>query len=370
MNKFIKLTRSYKLEVFGNRDKTETSKYLINRYNLYVVQFLGNLFYYDYLISTKGMGDFANKALHRARGRIKAIKNAKKSINNKINIPLKTNDGIPVKVEDSKKIKFDYIIKVPNLWLSHHNVSLIAKSHKALNKSLSDGWERTSFGELKQDKNGKLYLIIYVQKKVPIASIGLADCIGVDVGINNAISRSDGYQAQGISSVLKEQKRKQAERQKQGIKSKVNKTTLKQILDKEAKNTVARCSESKLSLAVESRKVLNNLRSGKLQGWARNYFANRCEILCKENSIFFVEVNPAYTSVTCNCCGQRGLRDGKKFTCPSCKKTFDSDLNAAINIAKKGRQAIEQIAIRFPRINLGESEDVLEKTGEIPWLII
>lgn len=357
MKKFVKeniqVTRSYKLEIVANRDKTETAKYLINRFNLYVVQFLSNLYYYNGSESTEGLGELANQAQHCAKGKVKAIKESIKATLNKVNLPMVTHEGVPVKVEVSHATTFDYVVKVPNHWIKNKKLDLMVKSHKKFNQALKEGWERTSFGELKEDKNGKIYLIVCVQKTVPRASIGLIDCIGIDVGINSCISRSDGYQGEEISSVLKEQKRKQAERQKQGFKSKINKTSLKQILDKEAKNTVARCKDSKLSLAVESRKVLNNLRSGKLQGWARNYFANRCEILCKENSVFLVEVNPAYTSVTCHCCGQRGLRDGKGFTCPSCKKTFDADLNASINIAKKGRQAIEQIAIRLSKKRAG-----------------
>lgn len=346
---YIQVTRSYKLSISANRDKTETAKYLIDRFNLYVVQFLGNQYYYNYSESTKGLGELANQAQHVAKGKAKALREAVKATGNKVNLPTKTHEGVPVKVELSYNTSFDYIVKVPNHWVRNYKLDLMVKSHKAFNKALKEGWERTSFGELKQDKKGKLYLIVCVQKVVPRASIGIKECIGVDVGLSNAISCSDGVQAQKISSVLKEQRRKQAERQKQGIKSKVNKTSLKQILDKEAKSTVARCSVNKLSLAVESRKVLNNLRSGKLQGWARNYFANRCEVLCKENSVFFVEVNPAYTSKTCSVCLTLGDRNDKVFTCLSCQKTFDADLNASINIASRGRQAIEQIAIRLSR---------------------
>jgi transposase len=332
---YIQVTRSYKLAIIANRDKTETAKYLINRFNLYVVQFLGNIYYYNKTSSTKGLGELANQAQYVAKGKAKALREAIKSTNNKVNLPLKKTEGVPV--------------KVPNHWKKNDKLDLMVKSHKALNKSLKEGWERTSFGELKQDKHGKLYIIICVQKVVSRASIGIKDCIGVDVGISNAVSCSDGVQSQEISSVLKEQRRKQSERQKQGIRSKVNKTSLKQILDKEAKSTVARCSVNKLSLAVESRKVLNNLRSGKLQGWARCYFAKRCETLCKEHSVFFIEVNPAYTSKICNVCLTLGDRNGKVFTCLSCQKTFDADLNASINIASRGRQAIEQIAIRLSR---------------------
>lgn len=345
---YITVTRSYKLPIIANRDKIETAKYLINRFNLYLVQFLGNLYYYNKTESTEGLGELANQAQHVAKGKVKAIKESAKATGNKVNLPMITHEGVPVKVELSHKTSFDYVVKVPNHWKKNCKLDLMVKSNKNFNDALKNGWEKTSFGELKQDKNGKIYLIVCVQKTVKRAEL-ITDCVGVDVGISSCISRSDGYQAQEISSVLKEQKRKQAERQRQGIRSKVNKTSLKQILDKEAKNTVARCAESKLSLAVESRKVLNNLRSGKLQGWARCYFANRCEVLCRESSVFFVEVNPAYTSQICHCCDAVGLRDGKTFTCPSCKKTFDADFNGSVNIAKKGRQAIEQIAFRMSR---------------------
>jgi transposase len=343
----IIVTRSYKLQIVANKSKEDTAKYLINRFNLYLVQFLGNLFYYNKSESTNGLGELANRAQYAARGKAKAIRESAKATGNKINLPLVTHEGVPVKFEKSKNISFDYVLKVPNHWIKNKKLDLPIKSHKKLKAALKTGWKLTNFGELKIDKKGKLYLIAFVQKEVPRASLGIKDCLGVDVGISNGIARSDGHLGHGLSDVIKEQKRKQAERQKQGIRTKVNKTTVKQILDKEAKETVARCSESKLSLAVESRKVLNNLRRGKLQGWARNYFANRCEVLCKENSVFFVEVNPYKTSQLCGCCGSEGMRNKKEFNCPSCQKTFDSDLNASINIAKKGRQAIENIAIRL-----------------------
>lgn len=343
----IIVTRSYKLQIVANKAKSDTAKYLINRFNLYLVQFLGNLYYYSKPQSTKNLGELANQAQHVARCRAKALKESSKATGNKVNLPLATNEGVPVKFEKSKSISFDYVVKVPNHWIKRKNLDLPVKSHKKLNNALKSGWEFTNFGELKLDKKGNLYLLVFVQKEVPRASLGLVDCLGIDVGISNGIARSDGYLGQELTSVIKEQKRKQAERQKQGIRSRVNKTSVKQLLDKEAKVTVARCSESKLSLAVESRKVLNNLRSGKLQGWARNYFANRCEVLCKENSVFFVEVNPYKTSQLCGYCGIEGIRNSKEFNCPSCQKIFDADLNASINIAKKGRQAMENIAIRL-----------------------
>jgi transposase len=51
-------------------------------------------------------------------------------------------------------------------------------------------------------------------------------------------------------------------------------------------------------------------------------------------------VDPAYTSQTCSCCGERGQRKSLLFTCKKCGD-FDADINAAKNIAFRGlrRQA-------------------------------
>ena len=47
-------------------------------------------------------------------------------------------------------------------------------------------------------------------------------------------------------------------------------------------------------------------------------------------------VDPADTSQTCACCGQRGQRKGKVFAGTSCGVS-DADQNAAKNIAQLGR---------------------------------
>ncbi len=56
------------------------------------------------------------------------------------------------------------------------------------------------------------------------------------------------------------------------------------------------------------------------------------------------EVNPAYTSQTCSCCGNSTeiVRQGKYFSClaPGCMATLDADVNAAKNILAAGLQLL------------------------------
>jgi putative transposase len=52
-----------------------------------------------------------------------------------------------------------------------------------------------------------------------------------------------------------------------------------------------------------------------------------------------VRVNPAFTSQTCSCCGvvdKRGRESQASFVCPSCGFRGNADLNAAINIERRG----------------------------------
>lgn len=52
----------------------------------------------------------------------------------------------------------------------------------------------------------------------------------------------------------------------------------------------------------------------------------------------FIQVNPAYTSLTCSECGHRDVanRNGKVFHCLSCGHRDDADINAAVNILRAG----------------------------------
>ena len=65
-------------------------------------------------------------------------------------------------------------------------------------------------------------------------------------------------------------------------------------------------------------------------------FTNTLKWKCKKFGSNLYEVNPAYTSQTCSCCGnkiQLTLRD-RIFKCP-CGNIMDRDVNAAINIVAK-----------------------------------
>jgi transposase len=96
---------------------------------------------------------------------------------------------------------------------------------------------------------------------------------------------------------------------------------------------------------------LANLRSGKLQGWARSYFANRLSQRALESGVYVVWVNPRNTSITCSSCGlidKQSRVNQFKFECTGCGNTVNADLNAAFNIALKGQERLKLLADKTP----------------------
>jgi transposase len=77
-------------------------------------------------------------------------------------------------------------------------------------------------------------------------------------------------------------------------------------------------------------------------GWST--LKTMLEYKCAHANIIFKEINEAYTTQACSCCGsisdnspkgRAGLRI-REWTCSDCDTTHDRDINAAINIKHRG----------------------------------
>lgn len=341
----MRVTRSYKLRVYPNKVKGDTVRYCMDRFVGYVNAWLGKLFFNgNKSMSTTGLGQLANQAQHRARSIISAQKKAAKVTGDKINIPEFKKQCCPGKIEVSKGSSWTYWIKVSNLWTKSKVIPIPCLSHRGLNKKLRQGWELSSACEVYQDKQGRYFALVFVSKEIAKAEPQW-DTLGCDVGYKHSVCRSDGHIGQKVSSVIRQQKEKRAEQQRQGHSRSQVKTVVKQLLDREARLAVERCQRSELSLVVESPKSVAQLGKFRLQGWAAGYFAKRCQQLAEEMSVWYWEQNPAYTSITCSHCEWRDKRSRKKqsFNCVACGHTDHADLNAAAVIARKGALSLEQV---------------------------
>lgn len=336
-------TRSYKLKIFGNPKKVDTARYTQMRFIQYCNTFSSKVYFGDKKISTVGMGITANQALYKVFGAVRALKASGRVLKKKTNVPFFKRTGCRANIEKSKSSCFDYWIMVSNQW-SKTTVRLPAKSHKALNKALRDGWEMSSLCEFKMI-NGNAYAVVFVSKEVEKASKPNR-FFGCDVGYKYSVCRSDGHIGQNISKVIRRSKQIQAERRRQKHKiSNKTKTAVKQVLDMEAKKAIGRSKRLSARLVVESPKVMARLSTGRLHGWARTYFANRLETLGKENGIQVLAVNPYQTSIACFRCKSvdKQSRDGQAFKCTSCGHADHADVNAAKNIAVRASEKSERI---------------------------
>ena len=341
-----KITRSYKLRIYSNFYKIEDVRYSSNRYKLFLQNFTNKLYYNSHIkhFSTAGMGGLANKAQHHAIGIIKAEREAlKERENKKTSCPEIKFEIVPGNISKNKNTSFDYWVNVVSQW--KNIVKIPAKSHSKLNDKLKAGWVLSEHCEVFKAKDEKWYVRVFVTKEVNFPEIK-CQFLGVDVGIKHASTRSDNYLGPNLSKIIKEEKEKQKSRQKNKHKKKQFKTKIKQLLDKEVNRFLRRSKKLGTNAVVEHPKALSNLRSGKLQGWARSYFANRLADRALEEGIYVTYVNPAYTSITCSSCGKidkESRVNQSKFICSSCKSEFNADINAAKNIALKGQERVKYL---------------------------
>jgi hypothetical protein len=350
--KEYEVTRSYKLLTNPTGAKADLVEWQAYQFRKFTNAYVNHIFFapkgtrVEY--STAGMGWLVNQAKHKAKGIVNGAKAAAEATGNKSSCPDYTGTASPAWITKPNKMKFDYAIKFSFAFADERAkpTYIPAKSHKALNRALKEGWALTEACELFKDKNGKWYARVFVTKKVtPNDRQLLKKPLGMDVNGRHATARSDGYLGQNGWRKIKREKAKNGERRRQrdlreieGAYSRSLKSSQKQQLDVEAKFAVRRAVLEWRSLAAEDPKRLANLRGKYQDRWARCYLANRLSILAREHGTYTVFVNPAYTSQMCNRCLliDRRNRNGVLFCCIQCGLKAHADTNAAKNIALKG----------------------------------
>jgi transposase len=316
--------------------------------------------------STKGMGLLGNQAQQKALGMVKSKKSLEKDQGHKKSVPFLNKQLCFANIEKQSTHKhFNYKINF-SLFFGGKGKSrfLFAKGTKPLKIAFKQGWKLSDQCEIFfEQKDNHWYVHVFVSKEVNIAQ-SKTKSIGIDVGINHIVATSEGFLGNSISKRLrkinesKKEKQRQlslAKNRKQDLLSdklkinltknkQINKTIIKQLLDKEAKKIIARGLSTLSNLVVEDPKVLANLRGNKsLVRWAKTYFAYRLQTLGQERGVFVVFTHPAYTSITCTNCGNQDKenRDKLKFHCVKCGHKDHADINGAKNLSRKGQDFVD-----------------------------
>lgn len=201
-------------------------------------------------------------------------------------------------------------------------------------------------------KKGKWYLFQTVE--VPEDDIkDVEDFIGIDLGIMNIATTSDGEIMSGKTLNQYREKRQRIRSSIQAKGTRGAKKLLKRLSGREkrtasianhtiAKRIVETAKESNRGIVLESLKGIRKNGNGKgrafrskLGKWSFHQLKNFIEYKAKLAGIPVISIAPAWTSQMCNSCYRIGLRNGENFKC-FCGYSGHSDINAARNIRALG----------------------------------
>jgi len=232
--------------------------------------------------------------------------------------------------------------------------------------------------------DGKWFLVITVD--VPEeAPVPVTDFIGIDLGVNNIATDSDGGQMPGAKvekarrkygdkrKTLQEAaaKRKQSGTRPRSIRRRLAKERAKESRYKRdvnhctAKDYVANAKGTGRGIAVEDLSGIRDRTTAngadarnRLSGWSFFQFRSFLEYKATLAGVPVAIVDPAYTSQTCAECGYCARRNRKTqatFRCLHCEHSADADFNAARNVRARALVMVSQgdpipegIVLRMP----------------------
>ena len=204
-------------------------------------------------------------------------------------------------------------------------------------------------GSFSQDSRGRWYLnvVVKVQAKTSTATAA----VGIDLGLKEAAVTSTGERIEGrfyrkLECKLGIAQRAKKKKRVKAIHAKIanqRKDLLHQFSTRLVKNHAAifvgDVASSKLVKTKMAKSTLD-------AGWAS--LKTMLEYKSHQAGIVFMEVNEAYSTQTCSCCGvipasspkgRAGLRK-REWVCSECGARHDRDTNAAKNILAAGHRRL------------------------------
>jgi IS605 OrfB family transposase len=219
-------------------------------------------------------------------------------------------------------------------------------------RALSDTTWKLGGAELVQRGN-KWYLHI-TQTKADPAPDEPVRVLGVDLGLVNLASDSDGEQYSGSQVRDVRQRRFQHRQRLQKANTRRARWRLRQLAGKEArfqrhvnhemsKRLVHKAKHDRKALALEELKGIRERtavrRSERRQraSWAFHQLRLFVAYKAQREGVRVVVVNPRNTSRTCSACGHcdKANRSSQaRFLCTNCGYAANADVNAAVNISR------------------------------------
>jgi len=205
-------------------------------------------------------------------------------------------------------------------------------------------------GSFSQDARGRWSLNIVVEVEIQ-QSKGTGQ-VGIDLGLKTTATCSDGTvlerqdfyrkSEEKLGKAQKARKKKQVKNIHAKIKNQ-RRDAIHQFTTQQVKENnlivVGNVSSQALAKTKMAKSVLD-------AGWYM--LKTQLDYKSKGMQSVFIEVNEAYTSQTCSCCGviSRNSPKGRaglgirEWSCTECGTTHDRDINAAKNILRLGHQTL------------------------------
>ena len=206
-------------------------------------------------------------------------------------------------------------------------------------------------GSFSQDARGRWYANICVEVPAfvgPIKLPELSECVGIDLGLKDFATMSDGVKIEA-QRLYRGEEAKLAVAQRANKKSRVKAihaqiaNRRKDALDKLSTNLVKQNRAIFVGNVNASGLAKTNMAKSVLDaGWTS--FRTMLSYKSIATGVLFEEVNEAYSTQTCSCCGTlpdsrpRGITGLgiREWTCSECGAHHDRDVNAAKNILQRG----------------------------------
>lgn len=204
-------------------------------------------------------------------------------------------------------------------------------------------------GSFSEDSRGRWYLNVVV--KVQTKASTAATSVGIDLGLKEAAVTSDEQRIDGrfyrkLEAKLGIAQRACKKRRVKAIHAKIA-NQRKDMLHKFSAAMVKDYGAIFVGDVASSKLVKTKMAKSTLDaGWTM--LKTMLEYKSQQAGVVFEEVNEAYTTQTCSCCGsipasspkgRAGLRI-REWTCSECGAVHDRDVNAAKNILAAGHRRL------------------------------
>jgi putative transposase len=197
-----------------------------------------------------------------------------------------------------------------------------------------------------QDSRGRWYACLVVADYPKLKSVGTSS-IGIDLGLKEVATCSDGYKIENKKFFYKHQEqlaksqRANTKKKTRNIHAKI-KNSRNDYLQKESTKLVQR--HGFIVVGNLSAKALTKTKMAKsVYDSGFSMFKTMLRYKCQQAGVLYDEVSEKYTTQTCSCCGSRhssprgraglGIRE---WACQQCGTLHDRDINAALNILAVG----------------------------------